>query len=67
MMLTLIKKILLIGIAGYMTLVAFALALVGGLFVWKLLTHDRADAKFDAPSGRWSLQIEDTCLSGSCF
>jgi len=64
-MLTPIKKVLLFGIAGCMTLVAFALAFVDGLFVWQ--TYDQADANFAAPSGRWSLQIEVNGLSGSCF
>lgn len=66
-MLELVKKILILGFRAYMLLVAFGLLLVGGLFAWNLLTYDRAEATFDAPNGRWSLRIEDSCLVGACY
>jgi hypothetical protein len=62
-----LKRLFVFGIAAHMSLVAVAMALVGGLFVWKLLTHDRAEVTFDAPNGRWSVHIEDSCFSGSCY
>lgn len=66
-MLAFLKKFLVFGFIAYMSLVAAGLAVVGGLFAWNLLTHDRAEATFDAPNGQWSIRIEDSCLTGSCY
>lgn len=66
-MLSLLKKLIGVAFVGYMSVIAFAILTIGGLFVWKLATHDRAEATFKAPSGRWSLRIEENCHIGPCF
>ena len=50
----------------YMSVIAAGILFLGGLFAWKLATHDRAKAVFEAPNGRWSLHIEESCLLGAC-
>lgn len=66
-MLELVKKLLLFGFKAYMAFVALTLLFIGGIFAWNLLTYDRAEATFDAPSKPWSVRIEDSCLTGSCY
>ena len=66
-MLEFVKKILWFGFRAYMALVALTLLFIGGIFAWNLLTYDRAEATFDAHNKPWSLRIEDSCLTGSCY
>lgn len=66
-MLDTLKKLFFIGFRIYMGLVALAMLVIGGLFIFRLLTYDRAEATFEAPNGRWSVRIEDSCLIGSCY
>jgi hypothetical protein len=66
-MLLLIKRVLAIGVAASMAVVVAMLAVVFGLFVWKFLAHDHAQARFEAPSGRWTLRVEDSCVQVTCL
>ena len=63
----LLKRVLVIAIAASAALVAAMLAVILGLSAWQLMSHDHAQARFEAPSGRWMLRVEDSCLQVNCY
>jgi hypothetical protein len=65
-LLALLRKLFAAAFVVYMSVIAAGILLLGGLFAWKLVTHDRAEAVFEAPSGRWKLHVEESCLLGAC-
>jgi len=65
-LLAFLRRLFAVAFVTYMSVIAAGLLLLGVLFAWKLATHDRANVVFDAPSGRWSLRIEESCLLGAC-
>lgn len=66
-MIDFIKKLIAFGFIAYMSVIGLGIVAIGGLFAWNLLTYERAEATFEAPNGRWSLRIEDSCLTGACY
>lgn len=66
-MLAFLKRLFSAAFVIYMSVIAIGLLTIGGLFAWKLVSHDRAEATFKTPSGRWTLRIEESCLLGPCF
>jgi hypothetical protein len=65
-LLALLRKLFAAAFVVYMSVIAAGILFLGGLFAWKLATHERATAMFEAPSGRWSVRIEESCLLGAC-
>ena len=63
----LLKKLFVLAFAGVMLAFTAALLLIGGLFVWKLVSSDGADVAFQSPNSDWVLEIEETCLQGPCY
>jgi hypothetical protein len=66
-LLALLRKLFAAAFVVYMSVIAIGILFFGGLFTWKLVTHDRAEAVFKAPSGRWEVRVEESCLLGACY
>lgn len=63
----LLKKLLQLTFAGVLLFFTACILLVGGLFVWKLISSDSADVAFHSPNSDWVLEIEESCLQGPCY